>query len=193
MILTITIVLDPLFTKVNISAYINAENKIIFFVISYFMGVVFQEITSLLYRKFLFKDDKLLNQVFEADNTLNYYITKMEVEKLRVLIAKKVYDDVKNDNTFIYNMCKTSVLKSEQSTRANADQVVAGLSRSLSLYFWLLAFAMLIFLFTEWKLHYLIFFITFGLIAVLLCFRYMRFIKMRYSYILRTYLYSCME
>lgn len=193
-VLAISIEIDTALIKSGLTDFINANDMIIFLVFSYFIGAILQEITSFIHRVFLFKNNKLLNQVFSAKNILDYYISKDEIKKLRTLVAKKAGDDVKYDNVFIYNMCKTYIEKSVYNSRINLDQAIAGLSRSLSFYLILLAVTMLILTLKRYNMMACLIIATASsIVSVLLFFRCVRFTKMRYSYILRTYLYRCLD
>lgn len=189
----ISMVIDTTFIKSELNNFMYIDDKIVFLAISYFIGILLQEASSLIYRGLIFKNDKLLDQVFEVKNTLGYYISEKEIKKLKCLVSEKVSNSRENDNTFIYNMCKANVLK-EGNTRISMDQAMAGLSRSLSLYFFLLTLVMLYLLFarlfTQQNInYYLVSAVVDFLISTLLFFRYKRFTKMRYSNILRAYLY----
>lgn len=191
-ILVFSFLINDILFKFTWIEIVYTESTVIFCVISYFIGMCLQEISSLLY-KYLFKNDRLLKSVFNTTKNAGYYITKNEVEKLKSLIYEKEGRKNEIDEVFIYNYCKFCTFKLGKNTRANLDQTIAGLSRSLSLCFFITTVAMII---SGFVYDIKICAIAGGVsifLSVLLFYRYVRFTKMRYTYILRTYLYGCLD
>ena len=94
----------------------------------------------------------------------------------------------------VYNDCKFGITSKEQQARADKDQALLAMSRSLSLYFIFASVAAIAgsCITGNGRSFFGILCIVGMLgLAVLLYYRFVRFAKLRYRYILRAYYYAC--
>ncbi len=161
-----------------------------FLVISYFLGMIFQEIG------YKINDKEMLNKVFE-EQSQNYRISlsQKEVIHIKDTVAHNLNIKIYNlNNTEIYNYCKIKYLKfSKGSIEIDKQQSIGGMARSLFLYF------VLVFLITGIK-----FSVCFDkrciclsgisfICAIIFRHRYIRFYRMRYVHILRAFYYNSLN
>lgn len=182
-ILLITIKIFPIF---NFHIKIDADDSLQFLIISYFIGMVFQELGS------KFSGRKLLKPVFKVSNDLHISLSQKEIDFITNTVCDKL-DIVFTDDSVseIYNYCKSCYIKSNRTTiEIDKQQSVGGMARSLSIYF------VLIFLISVIKFLICIN-STYFFMTIISCFmayifynRYVRFFKMRYVLILRAFYYE---
>lgn len=203
------------------------KKEIIYFlVISYFVGLVFQEVGSLfqkriisqkfvsflqkkkrfkcftdfLQEKDIIKKTTLLQDALKTEDNSSILLTDLEKEAVEEYVRKKLKLNENNDN-IIYNYCKFYMARKNNLKKIDKDLVLSVMSRSLSLYFAVLAIVMIV----SWLIsvistqtlyeHYeyiLLFFISVLLFA-LLRFRSIRFIYMRYIYVYRFFYYNVIK
>lgn len=169
-----------------------------FLLISYFVGVIFQEIGSLLQKRVIQRDDKLLKSVFKSGKHPDYStaLTSEEQVGIRHIVRKKMKIDKKepegseSDIQTIYNYCRLNLNSADNMARADRNQSISGMSRSLSLYFFGIFLVTGLTCLCNQSAKYLCCAIAASLLSILLYFRCIRFAKMRYVYIIRTYYYN---
>lgn len=140
---TFTILVLQLIYKIQIDTNLQVNETLLFFVLSYFLGLIFQEISSFIQKKSTHKNNRLLKAAL-----------------------------------------KTS------SNSLDKDQSISSMGRSLSLYFALLAFVVLINSFFQPSTVKIILVIISVCFAILLQYRCIRFAKLRYINIFRTFYYK---
>lgn len=174
----------------NQSLLIN--ETLLFIIISYFLGVIFQEIGSFFYKNIIYKNNTLLKSVLTP--TLSYpynFITDKEKKEIYAFVEKQLNLDSHADNdSIIYNYCKYSVIEKLDASKMDKDQSLSVMSRSLSLYFFVLFLIGLFSIFIIFKLSYCILSVFSLLLSLLLHKRSIRFIKLRYTYIFRCFYYN---
>lgn len=185
-ITTFSILISEHFWKEFYVEHLKFEDTAQFLIISYFVGVLFQEVGSLIQKRITQKNDKLLRSVVDTFEEENYFLSEEE----KVGLYREVEKILKDPSpTALYNFCKFSELQAGSMARTDKDQSIAGMSRSLSLYFFLSSVCVafcgnaesdLIFEGTSIML----------VLGVLFCYRSRRFAKMRYAYILRLHYYA---
>lgn len=169
------------------------KESLFFLVISYFVGIIFQELGSIILKKVFFRNNLLLKLCFESSNDSDILLTNKEIQDILNYVNKKLslnkYEYMDNIN-IIYNYCKFKVLESGEFPRTDKDQTISAMSRSLSLYF-LILFSFLSFSsFQTLNMVYYIASICSALLSILFYKRCVRFTKIRYIYILRLYYYK---
>lgn len=176
------------------------EDTIPFLVISYLVGLFFQELSSLLYNLFfLRKGNKLLEKAFDTSDHMFPCLTVNEKKAICTIVENTLEREsskkIKIDQEVIYNFCKFYLINNNYMTRANMDQTTFGLSRSLSLYFFCAAFVIFVYgcTLTTISIPLIGSGIILFLISALLYFRCIRFAKLRYVNMLRAFYYSWLQ
>lgn len=181
-IYTFSILVLQLIYKIPINTNLQVNETLLFFVISYFLGLIFQEISSLLQKKITHKNNRLLKEAelidIEKSSVYSYIIEKLNL------------NPDENNDTVVYNYCKFYILKNCDTTQIDKDQSISSLGRSLSLYFALLAFVVLINSFFQPSIVKIILVIISAGFSTLLYYRGIRFAKLRYIKIFRTFYYN---
>ena len=85
------------------------------------------------------------------------------------------------------------IIKNLNTTKMDKDLSISGMSRSLSLYFGLLMVFSFLTIFIKPTCLTIISPLIYGIISSLLYLRYLRFTKLRYTNIFRTFLYNFFE
>lgn len=204
-IVTITSLLLSNIYEIKITNYgIDMNNTFLFLLISYFVGLIFQELGSLFQEIIhkLIKNKSLAMYKIEKHwenekypNQKSYKcITKSEFRILREQLKRENFDSSKWDDNTIYYYCKHYNRK-ENSILLEKLQSLGGMSRSFAVYF-LFVFILsvincffLVFQHNISVLHLLVPLLALSLFF-LFYFRFTRFNMMRYTKIFRDYLYT---
>ena len=187
----VAILVLQLFYKFSININFRVNETVVFFVISYFLGLVFQEFGSFIQKKTTHKNNALLKAALKTSDNSHIYLTDKEKKGVYSYIIEKLnlnpHDNIDN---IVYNYCKFYILESNETTRIDKDQSISAMSRSLSLYFALLAVMVFISNFFEPAAMKIILVIISLFFAGLFYYRCMRFTKLRYINIFRTFYYK---
>lgn len=173
---------------------LEINETFLFLIISYFVGLTFQEIGSFLQRNFLNKNNFLLKRCMKENNKSNFSLTVEEKKEIYNIISKKTNVDIQQMNEkFVFNYCKFYLINEGDTSRIDRDQSLSAMSRSLSLFFIVLSiFSIVSFCFTCNMVQLISFFVS--LILFLLFFaRCLRFNNLRFIYILRNFYYNCKQ
>ena len=171
--------------KISIGTKIN--ESVSFLVLSYFLGLIFQECSSLIYNKIIHKGNALLIKALKSSDYSNILLTQNEKNGVYDYVKSKY--GLENDNE-VYNFCKFYIITKFDTTKIDKEQSLSAMSRSLSLYFIMLAFISLITTIRSPNyLNVVLLFVSI-LFSVLLYYRYLKFAKLRYIYIFRTFYYN---
>ena len=111
------------------------EDSLQFLTISYFFGMIFQELGSKLNSR------KLLKTVFRITGDIHLSLSQKEIDFIKDTVCNEL------DITFseeaiseIYNYCKLSYIKLNKTTiEIDKQQSIGGMARSLSIYFILIS------------------------------------------------------
>ena len=127
--------------------------------------------------------------MYTKENSLKY-ITEHEKKKIYSYLENVLLIKSKSEkDEVIYNYCKYYMMEKNKTASIDKDQSLSGLSRSLSLYFFLLGIAL--FVLEDFQMDHKNLIVVISLaISVLLYFRCIRFAKMRYSKVLRLFYYD---
>lgn len=183
-IMSLTLKIAPFF---NEKLIVEVGNSLQFLVMSYFVGMVFQEIGSLM------SDKELLKSVFIESEDERLSLTKDESIYIKSTVGKKKESAIESDVFTIYNYCKMDYLKTLSNVELDRKKSIAGMARNLFCYFIVLLIAS-VFKFTyTFETKYIYFTIISIILSGLFYRRYNRFTKMRYVNILRTFYYTKMS
>lgn len=174
---------------INIELYVNETFS--FLVISYFLGLIFQECGSLIL-KIIYENNKLLKKALKVSNNSHILLTKIEKDRIYDYVKSELDIKYYNDN-IVYNYCKFYVIKNYDTSRIDKYQSLSAMSRSLSLYFAILAIFTLINVFMDPTYFNIILVFVSVIFSVLLFFRCIRLAKLRYIYIFRIFYYNVLE
>ena len=198
-ITTFSLVSDRILFQSQLSNFLKVENTLdtledtlLFLVISYFVGISFQEVGSFIQR-WIYKNNRLLLKALDTSKKTHRLLTQEEKEGIYQTVQKELNLETAPDEEVLYNYCKFYLITTGNMARADRDQSTLGLSRSLSLYFFLLSLITYITYFRSQNDMYYTCAVGMLLLAVLLWHRYIRFAKMRYIYILRSFYYSFLQ
>lgn len=114
---------------------IETTDSFQFLVISYFVGLVFQELGSKL------NSVNILKSIFKTTNDLQASLSQKEINFYQTTIYEKLNFDLSDDNSIveIYDYCK-SFLNDKDSIKQDRKKSLGGMARSLSIYFLFLFF-----------------------------------------------------
>lgn len=185
-ICTFSLLVLQLVYKIHIDIKLQVNETLSFLVISYFSGFIFQEFGSLM-QKIIYKNNALLKKALKVSDDSHTLLTEIEKDSIYAYIRSKL--NLENDN-IVYNYCKFYIMESCDITRINKDQSLSAMSRSLSLYFAILAIIALATALINPNRPNIILFLSSTFLSILLHYRYVRFVKLRYIYILRTFYYN---
>ncbi len=187
---TFSILIFQVIYKISIDDNLQVNDTLIFLVLSYFIGVVFQELSSLI-QKFIWKNDKLLKISLKVSNDSHIYLSETEKSEVYSYVTQKLRLNAKESNdSIIYNYCKFYILENFDTARIDKDQSLSAMSRSLSLYFIILSIIISYNTIFQPTLLNIILIILSLFFTVLFFHRTMRFAKLRYIYIFRTFYYK---
>ncbi len=173
--------------KIPIDIELQVNKTLSFLVISYFLGLIFQEFGSLVQKIITHKNNTLLKKALKVSDKSNTLLTETEKDGVYTYVKSKF--NVENDN-IVYNYCKFYIIENYDTTRIDKDQSLSAMSRSLFLYFVILAIIALINIFFNPN-HLNIILLSVSIILLALFrYRWIRFTKLRYIYIFRTFYYN---
>ncbi|MDE6411218.1 MAG: hypothetical protein K2L02_01595 [Clostridia bacterium] len=182
-----------------------SEYIFIFIVISYIIGLIFQEVSSLIDKQFFHRNGKLLRNALRPNERKllktnhNFYFEDKERNDINEYVVTKLglethnKEEWKNDN-IVYNYCKNYMIAHKGSLSGNHDQALAAMARSISLYCFLVAVFCPFSIFIG-NINWLAFGLTEGiaaLLSVIFYYRFLRFSYRRYLNIYRYFLYHCL-
>ena len=175
------------------SAFIQFDSWT-FLIVSYIVGLVFQEVTHLLQWSFTGRSNKLLVSAMKHEKDSDIYMEPSEIE----LLKKKIEENWKIESERIepnvsYNYCRSYVAKNGNTARLDREQALAAMARSFSLYC-LIMFVVLLIGFVastiQCTLAFLIVFIALPILSGVFAYRFVRFSRRRYIATFRYFLYN---
>lgn len=178
------------------------DEPFLFFIFSYILGLVFQELASFVQRNLIHKKNRLRSKAVKTKKNHYLYMEEYEIDRINEYVRqallvkdKKTPINLKEDTNIIFNHCKNYMAKHGDMTGCNRDQAIAGMARSLSLYcFFAPLFFLLLFspcgngYFSIW--FYILVSGALLLFSVLFYYRFRRFTLRRIIKIYRYYLYN---
>ena len=82
---TFTILVLQLIYKIQIDTNLQVNETLLFFVLSYFLGLIFQEISSFIQKKSTHKNNRLLKAALKTSSNSHIYLTDIEKSALLIL------------------------------------------------------------------------------------------------------------
>lgn len=170
------------------------DNTLFFLVISYFVGLVFQELGSMIQKLIICRNNRLLIRALDTSRTHSHQcLTTEEVNSVYGIVKKELALESLPNVAVLYNYCKYYLIINGDMSKVYRDQSIAGLSRSLSLYFFVLfVFVYLKAIDLQNTIYFWYAFVTL-MLSILLGYRCTRFITMRYVNIIRAFYYKYMQ
>lgn len=180
--------------NVPIEVNLQISETLSFLVISYFCGLVFQEASTWMQRNVIYKNDRLLKQVLKISDGSYLCLNEREKKGIYKYVIKKLKLDKSKDNdNVIYNYCKFHILKSKNKAHMDKEQSLSAMSRILSLYFYIVFHFSLVGLSNQPNILKGMMPVAAAFFTILFYYRYIRFAKLRYIYIFRTFYYEVVE
>lgn len=180
--------------EISLDINLQVNETLSFLVISYFLGLVFQELGSLIQKRITHKNNRLLKIALTTSNDSHFLLTEIEKKAVCSYVIEKLNLNAdENNDSVVYNYCKFYILKNEDTSCIDKDQSLSAMSRSLSLYFTLLAVIIFVNTIFSPSLIKIILIIISVVFAVLLYYRCIRLAKLRYIYIFRTFYYKVVK
>ncbi len=172
--------------SVDVKPYIDTFSTVSFIVISYFFGLLLQEIGSLIMKLFTQKDF-LLKLTIKPSAKNNSSLAYAEVNDVCSYVLKKLKLNSNDVNyKVIYNYCVNYYRAIGDVSKIDKDQSLAAMSRSFSIYFFSMAIICSIFEVPHKPLQIVVFI----LLGLIFAYRNYRFIKLRYVYIIKYFYYN---
>lgn len=191
---TFSVIADRLCFQCKLWGSLEINETLLFLVVSYFMGLIFQEMGSLIQKKVFNRNNRLLMNALDSTKASNHqYLTTKEKDGVFQIVKTKLALENTPDISLIYNYCKYYLIANGEMVRADKNQSIAGLSRSLSLYFFVLFVGVCCKAIAEQSIMWFKCAIGILLLSIMLGFRSVRFIKMRYIDIIRTFYYKYIQ
>lgn len=189
-ILTFSVLVTQYIYEIEIED-LQINETLSFLVLSYFIGLIFQELGSLLQNKLIFRKDKLIRRALNPSINSHFSLSKAEKNEVYKYVRKKLNLNIDGDiDAIVYNYCKFYVLGSGNTTRIDKDQSLSAMSRSLSLYFLMLCIIAVSSLFYQISVSKVLLSVISAIFAIVLYLRYARFAKMRCVNIIRSFYYD---
>jgi len=190
-ILTFSLWVSEMVYDISIDLNLQVNETLSFIVLSYFLGLVFQELGSLMQKKVFHKNNGLLKAVFKTSANSHIFLTEVEKSGVYSYVIEHLnLDPSQNNDNEVYNYCKFFIIERGDTARIDKEQSLSAMSRSLSLYFLLLvAVTSIHCLFHPSSMELGLIIISL-ILGILLYYRCVRFAKLRYTYIFRTFYYS---
>lgn len=182
--------------SLNLLPFFNLEIKIDdtlqFLIVSYFIGMLFQEIGYIFNENFI--EMGMLKKVFNNVQSSNYHISlsQKEVDFIKKKVCKKLHKDISDlSYTDIYVYCKTDYLKTSNDKNEIEQQALkASMARSLFLFF-IITLICLCKIYLSCYDDMMLGLLFLNVISILVFLnRYIRFYMRRYVHILRTFYYK---
>lgn len=187
---TISLIVIYFVYGLKFSISLGIDKNILFFIISYLLGIIFQEVGAFLYNKVFFRNDKLLKRTFSLNNK-NSLLSNEEKSSLYKYFQDKL--NITGERA-IYNYCKDYVYKNGNKLDHDRGLSLSAMSRSLSVCFMLLFFTLLgLQLFGTFNaniVYLTVFMILLPILSVVFFVRYLFFMNTRYTNILRLFYYD---
>ena len=185
------------------SEIFELNNSLTFLVISYFIGLIFQEIGSFVQKHIVNRNNSLLKKALKVSDNSYMFMTAKERDSVFEHISSKIDCIVNNDQqnclekyniNMVYNYCKHYVMKNIDTSRIDRDQSLSAMARSLYVYFFIMFITTSISFFYCYfsgvlNMMYLIVSVITIFIALLMYNRSCRFAIIRYTYIFRAFYY----
>lgn len=188
---TVTLLVAQFIYGIEFPEDLQINETLSFLVISYFVGLIFHEFSFVIQRLFTHGSNILLKKMLKTSEQSDMLLTPTEKDGIYHYVENKLHLDPLQDNdNIIYNYCKYVIIKNEKMDKADRNQSMSAMSRSLSLYFIFLFAGALISAIWKQNVRYGVLSAAAAFLAVLFFIRWLRFAKLRIVYIFRMFYYS---
>lgn len=197
--LSTTIFMNWQVFDLDIFGSITVEETFAFLLISYFVGLILHEVSSLLYKHIFYRGHKLLRKAVSKNRKWQPAFSKME----RNLIKKKLLDMPSLSNgesanrkicwSAAYEYSKVRMTTSGAVAHNERDQYTAGVSRSLSLYFAIMAVAVFVKSLWDHTCEHWLYVAICILLMLLFHHRFLRYTYMRYIRTFRSFCFGTLD
>ena len=133
------IILEYVFQFNEAGELFQVSETVLFLVISYFIGLVFQEIGSIAQKHIIHRNNGVLKRALKASYNSHYLLSEIEIKKINDFVKDKLQlDNIRGQESVVYNYCKSGLMQNGDMTKVDRDQYISSMSRSLSVYFGLI-------------------------------------------------------
>lgn len=171
------------------------------FLICYFVGLIFQEFTSFIHKKWIcHSKNRYLTNAITPSSQHYLFLEDEEIDAVNKHVSDKLgIGNLKRKDNIIYNYCKNYYRENANTVGADRDQAIAAMARSLSFYCFfavLIPLIKIICLFSTSSakccntILLILLLLGFVLLGMLLYHRFTRFTYRRFITIYRYYLYN---
>ncbi len=168
----------------------NINETLVFFVISYFIGLIFQEVSSFIEKRLLFRNHALLKIALNTSRRSYSHLTTIEKERIYNFVEMKLQLIPSQDNDYvIYNYIKFSVKRLGETARIDKNQSMSAMSRSFTLYFIIIFLVAILMSLYKKDIYYFEISMVFLCFSILFLVRSVRFAILRYIYFFRIFYY----
>lgn len=182
---SLTIIFDQIIFGFGISKYVNTDDIVVFLIISYFVGMIYQEFGSLTYKYLINAKNAVLRRSLDTTRK-NSSLTSAEKEAVQKIVCKELHLSEMPDDNQLFNYCRYS---GGSTAHSDKEQSLAAMSLNLSLYFFMLSLVI-----GFWAIFHSVG--NLGVAAVLLMIgllllqRSVRYYSVRFVRVVRTFYYS---
>lgn len=185
----LSLVMDDAVFNTGFSAYVSPDELVIFLIISYLVGTIFQELGSLIYKYFVNRNDVLLSHALNVERK-NCTLTKEEKYAVQRIVQKELRLEEVPDDTQLFHFCRYS---GGSTAHSDKEQSLAAMSMNLSLYFFLLASYAGVWSVSHQERACWYAVVIAMLVGVLFFARSARYYSVRFVRVVRTYYYSYIQ
>lgn len=183
---SITILFDQIAFGFEISKYVNTDDIIVFVIVSYFFGMILQELGSLTYKYLINKQNAILLRSLDTTRKSSS-LTAAEKEAVQAIVRKELrLSEVPDDNQ-LFHYCRYS---GGSSAHTDKEQSLAAMSLNLSLYFFFLSFLVGFWALSHKIANLGVVTVFLILIGILLFYRSIRYYSVRFVRVVRTFYYT---
>lgn len=185
----VSLIVDEALIGLGLNRYLNADDLFIFLLVGYLVGVILQELGSIL-MTFWDRGQRMLHKALTPLDGSKTHISKEEWDLIETNMAVKLCQEKPIDLNLLYNHCKNA---GGNSMLADKDQSIAAMSRSMAVYFLILSLLLMGGALVTKEFWVIVAACMSLLLALLLWKRCQRFYIIRYIRIVRAYYYRNFE
>lgn len=183
---SLTLIFDQIVFDFGISKYVSTEDVVVFVIVSYFIGMILQELGSLTYKYLINKQNAILLRSMDTTRK-NSSLTAAEKEAVQAIVRKELrLSEIPDDNQ-LFHYCRYS---GGSSAHTDKEQSLAAMSLNLSLYFFFLSILVVFWTFSHKVASLGAVAVSLILIGILLFYRSIRYYSVRFVRVVRTFYYT---
>lgn len=182
------IISEYIFGCPEVGKVLQTNETVRFLVVSYFVGLVFQEIGSVIQKYLIHRNNGVLKRALRTSDNLHYLLSQIEKDKILGFVKNQLkLEQTQGQEAIIYNYCKSKMLENGDVSQADRNQYISSMSRSLSVYFGFISMIMLVKTICEFQFFSLSVTVIAILLSLILYQRSVRFAVIRYVYVFRAF------